>query len=150
MASVLSRTLAAALLVAPIGAAPVGAMHTPGFPMPAATPEAGRTAAWTEKRVYQVRYESTPAPVPMLAIHSWTLTVTDAEDRPVSDADISVLGGMPAHAHGLPTVPVVQPLGAGRYRVDGLKFHMPGSWIVAFRIRAAAGIDAVSFGLELP
>jgi hypothetical protein len=86
----------------------------------------------------------------MLAVHSWTLTIVDGEEHPVDDARLIVLGGMPAHAHGLPTTPTVTSLGGGRYRVDGLKFHMPGAWVVAFRIKAKAGIDSVSFALDLP
>ena len=114
------------------------------------TPTPGATAGWTEKRLYRVAWTSTPSPVPMLTLHAWTITITDAAEKPVDDARVTVLGGMPAHAHGLPTTPSVRALGRGRYLVEGLKFHMPGAWVVAFRIKAAAGIDAVSFPLELP
>ena len=62
---------------------------------------------------------------------------------------ITVLGGMPAHAHGLPTVPQVKELGGGRYLIEGLKFHMPGAWVVAFRIKAGSIVDSVRFDLQL-
>src|SRR6185369_10127362 len=110
----------------------------------------GATTAWSDKKVYRVSYVSTPSPVPMLAVHSWTLAIVDAAEHSVDDATLVVLGGMPAHAHGLPTTPAVTNLGGGRYRIDGLKFHMPGAWVVAFRIKSKAGIDSVSFALELP
>ena len=113
-------------------------------------PSPGATSAWTEKRMYRVAWTSTPSPVPLLSLHAWTITITDAAHEPVDDARVTVLGGMPAHAHGLPTTPSVRALGGGTYLVEGLKFHMPGAWVVAFRIKAAAGIDAVSFPLELP
>ena len=113
-------------------------------------PTPGTSSAWTEKRLYRVAWASTPSPVPMLTLHAWTITITDVDEKPVDDARVTVLGGMPAHAHGLPTTPSVRPLGGGRYLVEGLKFHMPGAWVVAFRIKAAAGIDAVSFPFELP
>lgn len=119
-------------------------------PAPTATPIAGATDAWSQKRIFRVRYASTPAPVPMLVLHDWTVTITDAAGRPVDGARLTVLGGMPAHAHGLPTAPTVRGLGDGRYLVEGLKFHMPGAWVVAFRINAAPGIDSVSFALDLP
>ncbi len=115
-----------------------------------ATPIPGATSAWSEKKLYRVTYASSLEPVPMLAVHSWTVTVVDADGRPVDDARLTVLGGMPAHAHGLPTTPTVRALGDGRYLVEGLKFHMPGAWIVAFRISAKPGIDSVSFALDLP
>lgn len=114
------------------------------------TPASGATMQWTEKRLYRVSWVSSPTPVPLLALHAWTVTIVDAEARPVDDARVTVLGGMPAHAHGLPTTPAVSSLGGGRYLVEGLKFHMPGAWVVAFRITAAPGTDSVSFPLELP
>jgi hypothetical protein len=156
------RTAAAALLAvalappmadaAPIAHAVTIAHGAPidATPTPAPTPIAGATTAWSAKKLYRVSYASSPSPVPLLAIHSWTVTVVDAHEHPVDDARLTVLGGMPAHAHGLPTTPAVTSLGGGRYRVDGLKFHMPGAWVVAFRIKAKAGIDAVSFALDLP
>ena len=40
---------------------------------------------------------------------------------------------MPAHQHGLNYAPEVSALGDGTFRVDGLLFHMPGLWELAFR-----------------
>lgn len=117
---------------------------------PTETPAPGANSGWTAKRIYRVAWTSTPSPVPMLVLHAWTITITDAAGAPVDDARVTVLGGMPAHSHGLPTTPAVRGLGGGRYLVEGLKFHMPGAWVVAFRIKAAAGTDAVSFPFELP
>jgi hypothetical protein len=150
------RTATAALLgivvaVPSTGPAPLAlAASIDATPTPGPTPIAGATSSWSDKRMYRVTYASSPTPVPLLAVHSWTVTIVDAEGHPVDDARLTVLGGMPAHAHGLPTIPAVTSLGAGRYRVDGLKFHMPGAWVVAFRIKAKAGIDSVSFALDLP
>lgn len=150
------RTAAAALLAVALAApmtdaAPIAhGAPTNATPTPAPTPIAGATTAWSDKKIYRVSYASSPSPVPLLAVHSWTVTVVDAHEHPVDDARLTVLGGMPAHAHGFPTTPAVTSLGGGRYRVDGLKFHMPGAWVVAFRIKAKAGIDAVSFALDLP
>jgi hypothetical protein len=123
----------------------LAAVSTPeGAPSPA-----DATTRWSEHRLFRVRYVSSPAPVPLLAVHSWTVTIVDPNDQPVSDAQLTVLGGMPEHAHGLPTVPQVTSLGDGRYLVEGLKFHMPGAWVVAFRIKAGAVTDSVRFELAL-
>lgn len=123
-------------------------------PTPAPTPapapdDVGAATRWSRNRVFQVSYVSDPSPVPLLAIHSWTVTVRDAAGAPVPDARVTVLGGMPAHGHGLPTVPQVRELGGGRYLIEGLKFHMPGAWVVGFRIKAGTSIDAVNFDLQL-
>ena len=122
----------------------------------ATTPAPGSSAAvanamtrWSTKRLFEVSYISSPTPVPLLQVHSWTVTIADAAGHAVNDARITVLGGMPAHAHGLPTTPQVQSLGGGRYLIEGLKFHMPGAWVVALRIKAGALIDSVTFDLQL-
>ncbi len=118
-------------------------------PMPAPSPVAAPAAArWSRNRVFQVSWVSDPSPVPLLAIHAWTITVLDAAGTPVPDARITVLGGMPAHGHGLPTTPQVKSLGGGRYLVEGLKFHMPGDWVVGFRIKAGDLVDSVNFDLH--
>jgi YtkA-like protein len=139
----LARTIALLLFVCAgiAGAAPP--------PSPAVTAIPGATTRWSTKHLFAVGYVPTPSPVPLLQVHSWTLTIVDAAGRPVNDATITVDGGMPAHAHGLPTTPQVKALGEGRYLVEGLKFHMPGDWVVGFRIKAGAVVDAVKFDLQL-
>jgi hypothetical protein len=68
----------------------------------------------------------------------------------VDGATFKVDGGMPAHGHGLPTKPkVTRALGEGRYQVDGVRFSMPGWWVLSFRIDGAAGTDSVTFNLKL-
>lgn len=44
---------------------------------------------------------------------------------------------MPEHRHGMNYKPAVKPLGGGRYRAEGLLFHMPGRWEFLFELRAA-------------
>jgi hypothetical protein len=43
---------------------------------------------------------------------------------------------MPAHRHGMNYRPVIKPLGAGRFRVDGMMFHMAGQWELAFEVKS--------------
>ena len=83
-------------------------------------------------------------------IDSWVLHVETADGEAVENAQISVDGDMPQHGHGLPTRPqVTEYLGQGDYRVEGLKFHMPGWWIVEFDITADGQSDHVTFNLLL-
>lgn len=35
---------------------------------------------------------------------------------------------MPEHRHGMNYRPSLKPLGEGRWRAEGLMFHMPGRW----------------------
>ncbi|WP_418317056.1 hypothetical protein [Piscinibacter sakaiensis] len=43
---------------------------------------------------------------------------------------------MPEHRHGMNYRPLLQPLGNGRWRVEGLMWHMPGRWEMVFDLRA--------------
>lgn len=83
-------------------------------------------------------------------LHAWVLTLKTRDGAPVDGAVISVDGGMPAHAHGLPTAPrQTDSLGEGRYRIDGVKFSMGGLWELRFRIEAPPGADEVAFNVEV-
>lgn len=81
---------------------------------------------------------------------SWMLTLRYPNGHPVLDAAIAVDGGMPDHDHGLPTRPDVSAdLGEGHYRIDGLKFSMPGLWVLKFEISTLDGADEASFNVML-
>jgi len=57
---------------------------------------------------------------------------------------------MPEHGHGLPTEPkVTKNFGDGTYLVEGIKFSMPGWWIMTFTIKANGKTDSVTFNLQL-
>lgn len=107
------------------------------------------TTRWSSKRLFKVSYESSPSPVPLLAVHTWTVSIWDASGQPVSGARVLVEAGMPEHGHGFPTVPQVRSLGEGKYLLEGLRFHMPGRWVVGLRIKAGPVTDSVAFNLEL-
>ncbi|GAB4390763.1 MAG: hypothetical protein Kow0025_24990 [Thermodesulfovibrionales bacterium] len=104
----------------------------------------------SEKGAFQVMVRSKSEPVPVNEIHAWLLTVKTPEGRPVEDALVSVGGEMPEHGHGMPTRPMVTAnLGGGVYLVEGMKFQMPGWWVVSFRIKAGETEDSVSFNLQV-
>lgn len=90
----------------------------------------------SEDQKYQVTLYSNVSPIPLNKIHSWTVQVIAADGKPVEHATIRIHGGMPAHRHGFPTSPrVKQYLGDGAYRIDGVKFSMPGNWEIRINIR---------------
>ncbi|MEM9208059.1 MAG: FixH family protein [Pseudomonadota bacterium] len=83
-------------------------------------------------------------------LHSWILTLSDADGEPVTGAQFEVTGGMPEHNHGLPTEPVVTAEEVtGTYRLEGVRFHMHGYWEVRVRVAADAGRDTILLKLEL-
>jgi hypothetical protein len=104
----------------------------------------------SSKGVYVVAIEPEAGAVPQGDLHAWVLTLKAADGSPVDGAFITVDGGMPDHDHGLPTSPAVtEALGGGRYRIDGVRFNMPGRWELRFSIEAAAGADEAVFNIVL-
>lgn len=57
-----------------------------------------------------------------------------ASDAQLQKADAT----MPVHRHGMNYRPVIKPLGAGRFRVEGMMFHMAGQWELAFELKAGS------------
>jgi hypothetical protein len=94
---------------------------------------------------------STPDGVPEInRIHSWILHVETSSGRNIEGATISVSGGMPEHDHGLPTKPrVTADLGNGDYRLDGMRFHMSGTWEVTITITTDTQTSTVTVLLQL-
>jgi hypothetical protein len=108
------------------------------------------TTLLTEQRLYRIGYVPEFDPVPINQIQRWLLHIETADGQPVENAQIRVDGDMPQHGHGLPTRPqVTRHLGNGDYQVEGLKFHMPGWWVVDFDIDASGQSDRVRFNLLL-
>lgn len=55
---------------------------------------------------------------------------------PASATLAKVDATMPAHRHGMNYKPSIQALGPGRWRVEGLLFHMPGQWALRLDVQA--------------
>lgn len=104
----------------------------------------------SDNKTFAVTYRSDIDPIPINKIHSWEIKIETADGKPVTGAHIDLDGDMPEHGHGLPTHPeVTEELGNGSYRVEGMKFSMPGWWTVKFYIKAADKSEMVSFNLFL-
>jgi|GEM_PF-1953682 len=63
-------------------------------------------------------------------IQHWNVELTTLRNTPIAAAKLLVDGGMPAHAHGLPTEPVVEHVNDNVYKIKGLKFSMAGVWVL--------------------
>jgi len=104
----------------------------------------------TANNAFTVMYKSTSGHIRINRIHSWELTIKDADGQPVNDAMVTVVGDMPEHGHGLPTQPEITKVGTGGlYRVDGMKFTMPGWWVVTVSVMVNGVHDSVSFNLNI-
>jgi hypothetical protein len=56
---------------------------------------------------------------------------------------------MPEHRHGMNYRPAVTAQGGGRYRAEGLMFHMAGRWELVFEVRAGGGTERLARSLRL-
>lgn len=99
--------------------------------------------------LYEVTLTPGVEPVPVGQMHAWVVTVADAYGQPV-DASVVFDGGMPQHGHGLPTVPrVMSKDELGRHIVGGVRFNMPGWWVLEVAVSGAEGEDMAVFNLAL-
>lgn len=92
--------------------------------------------------------------LPLNEIHSWDVRFENADGVALEGASVKVTGGMPVHDHGLPTEPLAHEKAPGVFRVEGVRFHMHGSWEMIFevRVQAEAGeskTDTVKVSFEL-
>lgn len=56
---------------------------------------------------------------------------------------------MPEHRHGMNYRPQIKPLGGGRFRVDGMMFHMAGHWELAFEVQAGKEVTRFTHDLRI-
>ncbi len=74
----------------------------------------------------------------------------DAEGRaPAADVQVSADAAMPHHGHGMNFVPRTTPLGDGRYRIDGLLFHMRGRWELFVDVEDDGLLERAQWTLEV-
>jgi len=103
-----------------------------------------------ENGLYTASVTPMETPIPLNRIHEWRVHLESTDGVPVTGATIDISGGMPMHDHGLPTAPrVTEELGDGDYRLEGMKFQMPGHWVVELRVDTPAGVDSVVIELML-
>jgi len=110
---------------------------------------AGQNEWLSERGIYTVSFDSSLDPIEINQMHTWVLSIT-SEGDPVLGAEFVIVGGMPKHDHGLATVPrVTEELGEGKYRLDGMRFHMNGYWEILIEIKADGKTDTVVVALTL-
>ncbi len=94
----------------------------------------GAGAQRIDSAQFQLAYQPTPAPIPV-GRHFAIDFVLCPREGAAPPAEVRVDASMPEHKHGMNYRPSVTPQGAGRYRAEGLMFHMPGRWELVFELR---------------
>lgn len=108
------------------------------------------TTVMSELGIFKVSYTSSQNAEAINEIFNWTIHVETADGTPVDNAEISIATLMPQHGHGMPTDPqITQNLGGGDYKLEGLKYSMPGWWEETLTITAGEQTDVVTFNQVL-
>jgi hypothetical protein len=108
----------------------------------------GKGVARSESKSYVVVWRADPAPI-AVSRHFALDVVVCPKAGAVPPKSLAVDATMPAHRHGMNYRPTIAAAGAGRFRVEGLMFHMPGAWEIAFDVAAADGTERVRVPYEL-
>ena len=107
------------------------------------------TTQMSQAGSYRIRLTPDQEPVTISTLQTWTVHVETADGQAVTGATVSVDGGMPEHNHGLPTKPLVAAGADGDYRVEGIKFQMPGWWTITVTVEEGGRRDSATFNLLL-
>ena len=83
-------------------------------------------------------FKTRPA-VPIVGHHFVLDIALCPRGKAAAPATLRVDARMPEHRHGMNYQPSVTRVGPGRYRAQGLMFHMPGRWELVFELRWASG-----------
>lgn len=83
---------------------------------------------------FQLVYKLLPEPVPVGKHFAIDVRLCP-KGNVALPAEVRVDATMPEHRHGMNYRPSVKTLAPGRYRAEGLMFHMPGRWELVFELR---------------
>lgn len=107
------------------------------------------TSTHHSKGVFEISYQPEGSDTPPFnEMHSWLVQVHSTEQE-LANLQLEVVGDMPLHRHGLPTQPTVEKLAPGRFRVSGLRFHMPGWWRMSMRVFDSNVSETIAFDLNV-
>jgi hypothetical protein len=84
---------------------------------------------------YTLVMRPSPAPIPLARHFALDVAVCPSAGA-AAPALARVDARMPEHGHGMSYRTTLTAKGEGRWRADGLMFHMPGRWELLFDLRA--------------
>lgn len=76
--------------------------------------------------------------------------VIDIQLCPADAVLLRVDATMPAHRHGMNYRPSLQQRDDGRWRAQGLMFHMPGQWTLQLDVKVGAHTTRLQDEVDLP
>lgn len=78
------------------------------------------------------------------------LALSEKTGSPINVGLVVIKGGMPTHGHGLPTSPQAHfDDMTGHYIIKGLKFSMPGPWVLDAQFKHRKTVHSLRFEFQL-
>lgn len=96
---------------------------------------------------YMLAFRPDPVRVEVGEPFALILNVCTKNDEPAEL--VAVEAQMPEHKHTMNYKPTIAASSDGRYRVEGLVFHMPGRWELSFDVRAGEETERLSHDIIL-
>jgi len=63
--------------------------------------------------------------------------------------ELQIDAGMKTHNHGMNISPNITALGKGKFKVEGMLFHMPGNWFLRFLVSRGVISDKAEINLVI-
>ncbi len=96
---------------------------------------------------YMIAFRSDPARIEAGEPFALVLNVCTKTGKPAEL--VAVDAQMPEHRHGMNYRPTIVPAPDGRYRAQGLVFHMPGRWEISFDVRSGEETERLTHDIIL-
>ena len=108
----------------------------------------GRGSGWVVfSDHYMIAFRPDPLRIEVGAPFSLILNICTKSNQPAELVELEAT--MPEHKHGMNYKPTIVAGKDGRYRADGLLFHMPGRWELNFDVRSGEEIERLSHDIVL-
>lgn len=115
----------------------------------ACTPQLpGATIKPLESKNYALAFRTQPHKIEIGKHFALELALCQKEGA-VAPESVRVDAHMPEHRHGMNYRTTVTATGQGRYRAEGLMFHMPGRWEYIFELRTAGASERLTTSVIL-
>jgi len=96
-----------------------------------------------DSKKYALAFRTQPEKVE-IGKHFMVELAVCANDGAAMPESVRVDAHMPEHRHGMNYKTTVTGSGAGKYRAEGLMFHMPGRWEYIFEVRAGGTAERLT------
>jgi hypothetical protein len=90
-----------------------------------------------------------PDPLRIEVSEPFALVVNVCSRRGGAAELLAVDANMPEHRHGMNYRATIVAKGDGRFRAEGLLFHMPGRWEISFDVRAGGESERLTHDIVL-